>query len=126
MTLSRGGLLAASVAFLIAGILLGTVLAFWQAVRLVLGPLTIPWGAIIAVILLVAAIRLATNAAGSRWLGVAVFAGWLIATVMFASSTPWAADIVLSSGARQLGYLLGGVIAGSAAASIRSRVSSPV
>lgn len=126
MTLSRGGLLAASLAFLIAGILLGTVLAFWQAARLVMGPLTIPWGAIVGVILLVGVIRLATNAAGSRWVGVAIFAGWLVATIVFASSTPWAADIVLSSGARQLGYLLGGVIAGSAAASIRARVSLPV
>jgi hypothetical protein len=126
MTLSRGGLLAASLAFLIAGSLLGTVLAFWQAARLVVGPLTIPWGAIVGVILLVGVIRLATNAVGSRWVGVAIFAGWLVATIVFASSTPWAADIVLSSGARQLGYLLGGVIAGSAAAIIRARVSLPV
>ncbi len=119
------GLIIATVGFLLAGGLLGAVLAFWQAARTTVGPVTIPWGAITAVILLIAVIRIAVNALDTRWAGAAVFAGWLIATIALATQTPWAGDLVISSGGRQLAYLLGGVVAGSAAASIRPRLRVP-
>lgn len=124
MTLSRPVLVLTSVAFGLAGFVLGSVLAFWQAARLVLGPVTIPWGLIVALTLLVGGVRLAVNAASSRWAGSAVFTGWLAATIIFATQTPWAGDLIISSGPRQLAYLLGGVIVGSAAASIRPRLLS--
>lgn len=118
-------MIAATMGFLVAGVLLGAVLAFWQASRVTLGPVTVPWGAIVAVILLIAAIRIAVQALGSRWAGGAVFAGWLAATIVLATQTPWAGDLIISSGGRQLAYLLGGVIAGSAAASIRAPLRVP-
>lgn len=107
--------------FLLAGGLLGVVLAFWQAARTTLGSVSIPWGAITAVVILVAVVRIAVNALDSRWAGAAVFAGWLLATIAMATKTPWAGDLVVSTGGRQMVYLLGGVVAGSAAANIRSR-----
>lgn len=118
------GLIVGTVGFLLAGGLLGAVLAFWQAARMTLGPITIPWGAVVAVIVLIAVIRIAVQALDSRWGGWAVFTGWLLGTIALATQTPWAGDLIISSGGRQLAYLLGGVVAGSAAASIRPPLRS--
>ncbi len=106
------------------GALLGAVLAFWQAARLTLGPVTIPWGVVVAVVVLLVVIRIAVQALGSRWAGAAVLGGWLVATIAFATRTPWAGDLIISSGTRQLVYLLVGVVAGAAAASLPSRFPS--
>lgn len=86
-----------------------------------LGPVSIPWGVVAAVIILVVAIRLAIAVARSRWAGAAVLTGWLIATIALSTRTPWAGDLVISSGTRQLIYLMAGVVAGAAAASLPAR-----
>ena len=121
---SRGWLIAATIGFAVLGLLLGAVLAFWQAARFSIGPVTIPWGVVVAVIVLLAVIRIAVTAVGSRWAGAAVLAGWLVATVALATRTPWAGDLIISSGTRQLMYLLAGVVAGAAAASLPGRFPS--
>ena len=109
------------VGLLAGGLLLGAVLAFWQAARTVIGPVTIPWGLLIALGAVVVAVRAGVNASRSRWGGAAVFTGWLLATIAFATQTPWAGDVVITSGGRQVAYLLVGVVLGSAAASVRWR-----
>lgn len=121
---SRGWLIGATIGFGVLGTLLGAVLAFWQAARFTVGPVTIPWGVVVAVIVLIAVIRVAVRAGGSRWAGAAVLAGWLIATIVLATRTPWAGDLIISSGTRQLIYLLAGVVAGAAAASLPRRLAS--
>ncbi|MBK9740746.1 MAG: hypothetical protein IPO93_14895 [Actinobacteria bacterium] len=53
----------------------------------------------------------------TRWGGWAVLAGWLVATIGFSAEST-SGDLALSGGTRQMTYLLGGVILGSAAATL--------
>jgi len=111
------GLLAA--AALLIGLLVGTLGAFLQASRSMVAGVAIPWGTVLVLIALVVLIRGAIEVADSRWAGWALFAGWLGATVLFASPMPWGA-LVISAGNRQMAYLIGGVILGAMAATIPS------
>lgn len=103
------------------GLLLGLLGSFVQAQRLVLTFLdsapAVPWGAVWALIALVAGIRGATWGMGSRWGGWLLLAGWVATSVLMSAESP-SGDVALSGGARQIGYLLGGVILGSAAATM--------
>jgi hypothetical protein len=117
----RAVLVAGSVGFLLVGVALGSLLAFWQAARVILEQVSIPWGVVAAVIILTVVIRIAISMLGSRWAGAAVLAGWLIATIALSTRTPWAGDLIISAGTRQLVYLMAGVVAGAAAASVPSR-----
>lgn len=122
--LARGWLIVGVLGFAILGAVVGAVLAFWQAARLTLGPVTIPWGLVVAVVVLLVVIRISIRVLGSRWAGAAVLGGWLVATIVFATRTPWAGDLIISSGTRQLIYLMVGVVAGAAAASLPGRLPS--
>jgi NAD(P)-dependent dehydrogenase (short-subunit alcohol dehydrogenase family) len=81
-----------------------------------------PWGVPLVWVALVAAVRAGAWSLGTRWGSWSVLAGWLIATVALSAESP-SGDVALSGGSRQLTYLLGGVIIGSAAA--RSGNGSP-
>ena len=106
-----------SIGALLVGLLVGTVGAFLQAARsLVLG-VPIPWGTALVLIALIVLVRGAVEVAGNRWAGWSLFAGWLTATVVFASQMPWGA-LVISGGSRQMAYLVVGVILGAAAATV--------
>ena len=117
---SRGATTLIATVYVILGLALGTVGAFVQAARSQVVGITIPWGLIFVLGLLVLIIRLGVNVTRTRWAGSALFVGWLIATIGFATKTPWSADLIISSGGRQLVYLLVGVVLGSAAASIKA------
>lgn len=82
--------------------------------------LVIPWGVIIVLVVLVIAIRGMAKVSGLRAAGWLVLAGWLAATVLLALESP-SGDIAVSSGLRQWGYLLGGVIIGSMTATLPPR-----
>jgi hypothetical protein len=101
------------------GVLIGTVGAFEQAARLVVdtpwGAVTVPWGVPFVWIVLLLAIRAGTWLIGTRWGSWAVLGGWLAATIAWAGESP-SGDVALSGGARQLTYLIGGVVLGAAAA----------
>lgn len=99
------------------GVLVGTVGAFVQAARAQVAGMTIPWGLVLMLLLLLAAVRLGVEATQTRWGGWCVFAAWLLATVAFAAELPSGA-LVISAGDRQMAYLFGGVVLGAAAATV--------
>ena len=100
------------------GLVLGVVGAFVQAQRWLDGTTPIPWGAVLTLIVLLIAIRGAVWLSLTRVGGWALFAGWLLATVMMAAESP-SGDMALSGGGRQMAYLIGGVVLGAAAATIK-------
>ena len=106
---------------LLFGAVIGLVGAFVQAHRLVVPTpweaVALPWGALIVLVTLIAAIRAGAWAAGTRWGAWAVLLGWLAATVAMAAESA-SGDLALSGGTRQLVYLFAGVIIGSAAATL--------
>lgn len=110
------------------GALIGLAGAFVQAQRTTTGfywgTVTVPWGLILVWIVLVAAIRGGAWALHSRWGSWAVLAGWLVLTIVMAAESP-SGDMALSGGGRQMTYLLGGVIVGSAAATLPVRSGTP-
>ena len=97
----------------------GIVGSFVQATRAIVplpsGQVGVPWGMILVLVTVVLVIRGAAWLIGSRAGGWAVFAGWLVATVVMAAESP-SGDLAISGGGRQMTYLLGGVILGAAAA----------
>lgn len=109
----RWWLVAAS---FVIGLLLGVIGAFVQAVRWLSPVGSVPWGAVLAALVVVILIRGAVVAAHTRWAGWLLLVGWLLATIGLAAESP-SGDVALSGGGRQMGYLLATVILGSAVAS---------
>lgn len=114
-----GSVIPAALVGLALGLGVGTIGAFVQAARSQVLGISIPWGLVFMLGMLVVAIRVAVNSTHTRWAGSGIFLGWLIATIGFATETPWSGDLIISSGGRQLVYLLVGVVLGSAAATIK-------
>lgn len=101
----------------LAGLIVGTIGAFLQAARSLVAGVVIPWGTVLVLVAVLLVVRGAVEWTQGRWAGWAALAGWLGATVLFATQMPWGA-LVISAGGRQMAYLIGGVILGSAAATI--------
>lgn len=98
------------------GFLLGVMTGILQACTFKIGTVPIPWGLAAALFLIWIAIRLPSYDVGTRWVGVLVALGWLIATVMLAIRTP-AGDQVLVGDTESMVYIaLGSVCVGVAAA----------
>lgn len=113
------------------GMVIGTTGAFVQAARLTLdtawGMVTIPWGVPLVWMVLLIAVRAGTWLIRTRWGSWAVLGGWLVATIALSTESP-SGDLALSGGTRQMTYLIGGVILGSAAATLplpRARRAAP-
>lgn len=106
---------------LLAGIVVGILGAYVQAMRYVWespwGYVVIPWGALLALLVLVLTVRGAAWLAMTRWSAWAAFIGWLAMTVLLSSESP-GGSIALSGGGRQLFYLIGGVVLAAATATI--------
>ncbi len=102
----------------VVGLLVGLIGAFVQAERFIVsvpwGLLVVPWGMVLVIVVLVIAIRGATWLVMSRWGGMVLFLGWLLATIVMAGESP-SGDLALSGGGRQWVYLLGGVVLAAAA-----------
>lgn len=109
---------------LLVGVLIGMTGAFVQAHRSVWlfdgRYVVIPWGAVIVVVVLLLAIRAAATLTGLRAAAWLLLGGWVAMTVFLASETA-GGDIAVSSGARQIGYLFGGVILGAMVATFPAR-----
>jgi hypothetical protein len=106
---------------LLVGLLVGLLGAFVQAMRYIWdspwGYVVIPWGALLALLVLVLTIRGAAWLAMTRWSGWAAFLGWLAMTIWLSSESP-GGSVALSGGGRQLFYLIGGVVIATATATI--------
>jgi hypothetical protein len=98
------------------GFLLGVMTGILQACSFKVGTVPIQWGLVAALFLIWIAIRLPSYDVGTRWVGVLVSLGWVIATVMLAIQTP-AGDQVLVGDTSSMVYIaLGSVCVGIAAA----------
>lgn len=102
---------------LLAGVWFGVAGAFLQAVRFMVAGITIPAGMILMLALLLVLLRALVEITDTRWAAWLAFGGWLATTVLFAAEMP-SGSLVISAGDRQMGYLVGGVILGAAAATI--------
>jgi len=103
----------------VAGTLIGITGAFVQAQRFILSvgdiTLSLPWGTVLTVVVLGIAIRGAAWAVNARWGAWLLFLAWLAATLFMATETA-SGDLALSSGSRQFGYLIAGVVLGAGVA----------
>ena len=105
-------------AVIAVGLLVGLIGAFIQADRFVInvpwGLLVVPWGMVVVIVVLALVIRGGAWLVMSRWGAMALFLGWILATIVMAGESP-SGDLALSGGGRQWVYLLGGVVIGAAA-----------
>ena len=121
MTRRAPGLLAILriIGLVVVGLAVGIIGSFLQATREIVtmpwGQLVVPWGMIAVVVTVIIVIRGGAWLVRSRTGGWAVFAGWLVATIVMSAESP-SGDLAISGGGRQMTYLLGGVILGAAAA----------
>lgn len=113
--------IAVALATAVMGLVLGVAGAFLQSQRTVVtvGDVyaVLPWGAVLAGVTTLVVIRLVVIGTGRRTFGWLVLAGWLVATLGLATVSP-SGDIAVSGGTRQIVYLLGVVVVGSALASV--------
>jgi hypothetical protein len=108
----------------IAGVLIGLTGGFVQAHRLIWNVgshnLAIPWGVVLVLFVLMIVVRSAAKVSRLRAGGWLVLAGWIVTTIYLATETRSGA-IAVSSGTRQLVYVLVGVVVGSAVATLPPR-----
>jgi hypothetical protein len=121
------GRVLGALALVVLGLVIGSIGAFVQAARWIVdtpwGVWSIPWGVALVWVTLLIAVRGGTWLIRTRWGSWAVLVGWLAATIAFATESP-SGDLALSGGGRQMTYLVGGVILGSAAATFPLPVSA--
>jgi hypothetical protein len=99
---------------LVLGVFLGLVGAMLQTFTMRVGSVALPVGAALVLIVTTSVARACAWWAGTRWAAVAFSIGWLGATLMMGTTTP-GGDLVLSSGTRQIAYLIVGTMLLSAA-----------
>ena len=96
-------------ALLVLGLFFGFTGAMIQTHTLVVGSVRLPTGAVLVLVATVLVARAGAWWQGSRLGAVTFSVGWLAATLMMGSETG-AGDLILTSGTRQMAYLIGGTI----------------
>ena len=96
-------------ALLVLGLFLGFAGALIQTHTVTVGSVQLPTGAVLVVVSTVLVARAGAWWQGSRLGAVTFSIGWLAATLIMGSETA-AGDLILSSGTRQMGYLIGGTM----------------
>jgi hypothetical protein len=96
-------------ALLVLGLFLGFAGALIQTYTITVGSVRLPAGAVLSLVAVVLVARAGAWWQGSRLGAITFSVGWLAATLMMGSTTG-AGDLILSSGTRQMGYLIGGTI----------------
>ena len=101
-------------ACVVMGLFFGFVGAMVQTYTVPLGTVALPVGAILVLAACIPVARACAWWVLSRWGAITFSGGWLGATLMMGSTTP-GGDLVLSSGTRQVSYLIVGSMLLSAA-----------
>lgn len=96
-----------AVAIVVLGLFVGLSGAALQTHTTTVGSLTLPTGALLVLACLVPIARACAWWVDSRWGAIAFALAWLPATLAMATTSP-GGDLVISSGNRQVGYLVGG------------------
>jgi hypothetical protein len=96
-------------ALLVLGLLLGFAGAMIQTHTVTIGSVRLPTGAVLTVVAIVLVARAGAWWQGSRLGAITFSVGWVAATLMMGSESS-AGDLILSSGTRQMGYLIAGTI----------------
>ena len=96
-------------ALLVLGLFFGFTGAMIQTHTLAVGSVRLPTGAVLVLVATVLVARASAWWQGSRLGAVTFSVGWLAATLMMGSETG-AGDLILTSGTRQMAYLIGGTI----------------
>lgn len=89
----------------VGGLMLGLVGVGVLSLERTIGSVTVPWGAALAVLGVVASVRGSAYLVGSRRGGAAVLLGWLVPTLAFSAVNP-GNDVVLTDEPRTYVYLL--------------------
>ena len=96
-------------ALLVLGLFFGFTGAMIQTHTLAVGSVRLPTGAVLVLVATVLVARAGAWWQGSRLGAVTFSVGWLAGTLMMGSETG-AGDLILTSGTRQMAYLIGGTI----------------
>jgi len=96
-------------ALLVLGLFFGFTGAMIQTHTLAVGSVRLSTGAVLVLVTTVLVARAGAWWQGSRLGAVTFSVGWLAATLMMGSETG-AGDLILTSGTRQMAYLIGGTI----------------
>jgi peptidoglycan/LPS O-acetylase OafA/YrhL len=112
---------------LLMGVAIGCLGAFVQeetfSFDVMWGTLTVPLGMIIVLAALTSSIRAGAWGSKTRLGAWSIFAGWLIATIAFSAKNE-SGDLIITSGPREIVYVLAGVILGAFAATLPVRKES--
>ena len=103
------------------GVVLGLFGGFLQAWTIAVAGLTLPVGLVLVLGCLIAGIRALVHLFDTRRSGVVFFVGWVVTSVVLAIPTA-GGDIVIAPDGLAIAYLFVGVIAGSAAANLPTRL----
>jgi hypothetical protein len=101
-------------ALLVLGLFLGFVGALLQTYTTAVGSAQLPTGAVLALVAITFVARAGAWWQGSRWGAISLSVGGLTATLLMGMQTG-AGDLILTSGTRQIGYMIVGTIVLSAA-----------
>lgn len=96
-------------ALLVLGLFFGFIGALIQTYTTTFGSVRLPTGVLISLVTIVLVARAGAWWQGSRLGAITFSVGWLAATLMMGSETG-AGDLILTSGTRQMAYLIGGTI----------------
>jgi hypothetical protein len=96
-------------ALVVLGLFFGFIGAAIQTHTLGVGSVRLPTGALLALVAVVLVARAGAWWQGSRLGAITFSVGWLASTLMMGSTTA-AGDLILTSGTRQMGYLIAGTM----------------
>lgn len=99
--------IATIVSLVVLGVLIGLVGAVVASARTTIGGVVVPWGTVLMLVVLPVVVRAAVWQSASRAAGMALAAGWFVATGAALTLAP-GDDVLLPDSTRTWVYILGG------------------